>query len=301
MMKTKTNQIPYLMNNSDTWMNISTQTIQALDKLQNLFYRVLLSVPVGCPIPIMYWDCAGLSMTLRIAQKKLLFLHHLSTMEEDSLAKEVLNVQARLAFPGLLNECEEYLVMFGVCDIRKYSDFQWKTFVKKNIRDLNRKQLLDWMKSSYKKLDHKIFMTEEFKMKPYLTQLQLDQARDNFRLRSFMTKTVKMNFPSDAGYRKDLWKCYHCPNIDTQSHIRYCPAYEKFRTNKDLDNDQDLVKYFREVIDMRENEETDYDDSLATRTGCTCCWRLLLPSAIQGINLSFCLRVFEIYIYPYET
>ena len=81
-------------------------------------------------------------------------------MEEDSLAKEVLNVQARLAFPGLLNECEEYLVMFGVCDIRKYSDFQWKSFVKKNIRDLNRKQLLDWMKSSYKKLDHKIFRTK---------------------------------------------------------------------------------------------------------------------------------------------
>ena len=72
-----------------------------------------------------------------------------------------------------------------------------------------------------------------------------------------MTKTVKMKFPSDAGYRKDLWKCYHCPNIDTQSHIRYCPAYEKFRNDKDLDNDQDLVKYFREVIDMRENEETD--------------------------------------------
>ena len=118
-------------------------------------------------------------MTLSIAQKSLLFLHHLSTMEEeDSLAKEVLQVQSRLAFPGLLKECEEYLVMFGVCDIRKYSDLQWKTFVKNNIKDL--KQLLDWMKSSYKKLDHKIFNKEEFKLKPYLTELQLDTARDKF-------------------------------------------------------------------------------------------------------------------------
>ena len=154
-------------------------------------------------------------MTFRIAQKKLLFLHHLSTMEEDCSAKEVLKVQSRLAFPGLLKECEGYRVMFGVPDIRNYSDLQWKTFVKKKIKDLNRKQLLDWMKSSYKKLDHNIFNKEEFKLKPYLTELQLDTARDKFRLRSFMTKTVKMNFPSDAGYKKDLWKCFHCPNVDT--------------------------------------------------------------------------------------
>ena len=39
--------IPFLMNNSDTWINISATTLDKLDSLQNLFYRVLLSVPVG--------------------------------------------------------------------------------------------------------------------------------------------------------------------------------------------------------------------------------------------------------------
>ena len=47
-----------------------------------------------------------------------------------------------------------------------------------------------------------------------------------------------------------------CGSVSTaqtaKSHIRYRPAYEKFRHDKDLDNDQDLVKYFREVINMRE-------------------------------------------------
>ena len=67
-----------------------------------------------------------------------------------------------------------------------------------------------------------------------------------------MTRLVKMNFPSDAGYKSDLWSCWHCPSIDTQSHIRHCPAYQHLRENKDLDNDQDLVRYFQQVIQMRE-------------------------------------------------
>ena len=72
-----------------------------------------------------------------------------------------------------------------------------------------------------------------------------------------MTKTVKMNFPSDIAYRKQSWKCFHCPNIDTQSHVRYCPAYEHLRMNKNLDDDKDLVNYFQKVIAMREAEEVE--------------------------------------------
>ena len=61
-------------------------------------------------------------------------------------------------------------------------------------------------------------------------------------------------------------------------------------------NDQDLVKYFRQVIDMRENEENDYhyighQDRLHPLL-----LEGLLLNTIQGLLLSFCLRVFEIYI-----
>jgi hypothetical protein len=182
--------IPFLTNNCDSWLKVPAKTIEALDELQNLFYRVLLSVPVGCPIPIMYWDCHGLSMTLRIAQKKLLFLHHLSTLEDDSFAKQVYNVQNKLALPGLVQECEEYLVKFGICNTSKYSKAQWKTPIQKSILKLNRETLLDTMKRSYKKLDNRQFAEETYQLQPYLNSLQTNQARLDFRLRSFMTKTV---------------------------------------------------------------------------------------------------------------
>ena len=123
---------------------------------------------------------------------------------------------------------------------------------------MNIAKLLVTMKCKYKKLDHNKFAEENFELQPYLTDLQIHQARHKFRIRSFMTKTVKMNFPSDEGYKRQLWKCQHCPNIDTQSHIQHCPAYEHLREGKNLDNDLDLVKYFQQVISMREaNDDID--------------------------------------------
>ena len=76
--------------------------------------------------------------------------------------------------------------------------------MQKNIQSLNREILLDRMETSYKKLDHKIFTEDKFELQPYLTNLQTNQARQQFRLRSFMPKTVKMNFPSDVEFKKQL-------------------------------------------------------------------------------------------------
>ena len=67
-----------------------------------------------------------------------------------------------------------------------------------------------------------------------------------------MTKTAKMNFPNDVGYKRELWRC---PNIDTQSHIQTAQPFEHLRAGNDLDNDQDMVKYFQQVIALRESDD----------------------------------------------
>ena len=144
------------------------------------------------------------------------------------------------------------MIKFGVTDITKFTKTQWKMFLKTKIGDMNREYLLDRVKSNYKKLDHKVLESEHFGQKSYLSDLHLDQARLKFRLRSFMTKTIKMNFPSDETYKSQLWKCVHCDKIDTQSHITLCKAYEHLRLGKDLNNDKELVTYFKQVIAFRE-------------------------------------------------
>ena len=101
---------------------------------------------------------------------------------------------------------------------------------------------------------------EKFGTKDYLKSLHLPDARLRFSLRSKMTKTVQMNYKGDPKYRKNLWKCLDCQTPDTQEHIVRCPAYQPLRVGKDLNNDKDLVDYFRKVIKTREKIEEMKND-----------------------------------------
>ena len=68
-----------------------------------------------------------------------------------------------------------------------------------------------------------------------------------------MIKTVDLNFPRDKEFASDIWTCWHCPRVDSQFHVMICPAYDHLTEGKNLDNDQDLVKYFPEVSKLRKD------------------------------------------------
>ena len=83
-----------------------------------------------------------------------------------------------------------------------------------------------------------------------------------FKLKTGMTPTVRMNFPSDREFSRRLWTCPGCTEDktgydkveglrDTQAHILICPGYAELREDKDLSRDKDLVTYFRNVIQKR--------------------------------------------------
>ena len=135
----------YLLNNYDTWTGLTYTAIDELDTLQNLFYRVILQVPTGCPTPMLYWDLGGTLMSNRIWKSKLLLLHHIATLEISSLAYQVYSAQDRLGLPGLVQDCKELLTRFGVTSISKYSKSQWKSLVNKKMKSKNTSALLDKM------------------------------------------------------------------------------------------------------------------------------------------------------------
>ena len=65
--------LPFLLNNSETWTEISKKSIEVLDDLQCMFFRYLLATPRSCPIPALLWEPGGILMEHRIAKNKLLF------------------------------------------------------------------------------------------------------------------------------------------------------------------------------------------------------------------------------------
>ena len=116
------------------------------------------------------------------------------------------------------------------------------------------------MKKPYKKISQSDHVQEDFKLQPYLQALSIPEARLKFKLKTRMTPTVRMNFPSE--FARKLWTCPGCSEDkaehdtvegmrDTQAHILICPGYADLRQDKDLSSEKDLVGYFRLVLNKR--------------------------------------------------
>ena len=75
-----------------------------------------------------------------------------------------------------------------------------------------------------------------------------------FGIQTKMLKTVKLNYTNDPVNKQQIWKCDDCESIDSQEHILWCPAYSSFRKDKNLDDDRDLTRYFKQVLQFRDDE-----------------------------------------------
>ena len=144
-----------LLYNADTWLSISTATLDTLESIQKRFYRSLMAVGSGCPTPSLYWETGGILMKYRVLQKKLLLLHHIASLPDSCLAKEVYDLQKNLNLLGLVAECRNVLFDNNIfVDIESYTKYQWKRLVKKIICKLNKDELVK-MSKKYQKIDYK--------------------------------------------------------------------------------------------------------------------------------------------------
>ena len=192
-------------------------------------------------------------MSHRIAIRKLLFYHHLKNLPSKALASEIMRIQEALSYPGLVKECKNLQNFYNLPSPDTLSKIQWKTLVKRKVRNTNRKELIAESKN-LSKVDTSLLEKEEFKIRKYITILNVPDARLRFAIRSNMTRTVKMNYKGIKSYAESDWRCDRCRSPDTQEHIMLCEAYKKFRVGKDLTKDKDIVDFFRNVIISRSSD-----------------------------------------------
>ena len=248
-----------LIYNAECWFAISRKDITELEKMQNLFLRSLLAVGSGCPTAALYSETGTILIEYRILMKKLLFLHHVVSLPEGSLAREVYEVQSKLKLPGLVEECQMFLDRYRITDVASFSKMQWKKLVKVRINELNKEQIINLVKErKYSKIDLETFQTCDFSRKDYFEKLNTADARLRFKIASHMAPTIKMNFMSNDKFTLELWTCPGCAvpgdakgARDSQVHVLQCEAYKEMREGKNLDCDEDLVEYYRNVINVR--------------------------------------------------
>ena len=77
----------------------------------------------------------------------------------------------------------------------------------------------------------------------------IEQSRMLFRIQ---TKMLELRVNMNGRYENNL-SCEACSSseLESQTHVLNCPAYEELRYGLDLTKDKDMVIYFSQVMQLR--------------------------------------------------
>ena len=92
-----------LLTNCGTWTEITEEEIKQLDELQNTLCRALLQLPLSTPKSSLRAAFGLVSMKFRVMEAKV-------------LAREILEEQLAMGFPGLWQEVRQICVELGLPD-----------------------------------------------------------------------------------------------------------------------------------------------------------------------------------------
>ena len=243
--------LPTLLYNSEMWVNIPKAAEETLEDLQCSFVRLILRVPRGTPRVALQSETGLLSMKLRIWKRKCMLIHHIKNMGEDTLARRIYLEQLEHGWPGLSKEVKLICEELGIEDVN-FSSIE-KNALRKvldnacKVRD--EKELKLKMAKKTENLKE-----EDCRRKVYMDNKSLADVRSIFRIRTNMVEGFRDNFHNM--HKNTSLNCVGCGvEVDDQAHSMQCPAYDDLREGLDMGKDQDLIEFFRKVMDRRSEEE----------------------------------------------
>ena len=224
----------------------------------------MLKVPEGTPKVALISETASIRIKWKVWQEKLLLVKRLQRQKLSSLSRVVYEQQVKLGWPGLAEEAKTICSKIGLQDINLHK--VKKTKIKEAIFTNHYKDLQESLKDSKKmaKIAHEDFTKEQ----DYMKGKSVDRSRTEFRIRTEMVKSFKDNFRSkyrtlergeedtDPGLL-----CRDCDitpgERDNQAHCLRCPAWGELRKDLDLTFMEDVVIYFRRVLEARTDKEEE--------------------------------------------
>ena len=104
----------------------------------------------------------------------------------------------------------------------------------------------------------KIMIKEDCGLKDYVKEGNLYTVRKQWEVRCYMLR-VAGNYPSHKKYEATSWRCQACPYMvrEDQDHLTHCSGYADLKIGFDLNNDEELVKFYNRVMKRRETEGWD--------------------------------------------
>jgi hypothetical protein len=245
--------IPSLLTNAGTWVEISEGAIEMLDDLQDTFGRVLLSLPLSTPRASLRAALGLLGMKWRVWEQKILLVQAIKQQEEGGLAREVLEEQLQMGWPGLVMEVSQISKDINIPDATQ--EVISKDIISKAVRYDHVKSLKLELRG--KKLQE--MANSDVSGRRQYTSWSLLECRMAFRLETKML-VCRANMP--VMYKRDL-TCRACtpeaengaagPQED-QEHLEVCPGYASQWAGLGPMTTRSRVQYFMKVDNKRRSK-----------------------------------------------
>ena len=137
-----------LLSNSETWLRLTQKDLGKLEGIDKLFLRRIFQVPNSTPIPFLYLETGCIPIRYIMKIKRIMYLHHILTRNEEALIKRAFWAQQRKPAKG--DWCivvREDLVALGLGhlsleNIQSMNEETLRTLLKTKIRETAFLQLI---------------------------------------------------------------------------------------------------------------------------------------------------------------
>ena len=239
--------IPSLLSNAGSVVDMSQEAVDKLDKLQDTFGRVLLSLPQSAQRSSLQAALGLQGMKWRVWEEKILLIQAIRNQEEDGLAKEFLDEQLAMGWPGLGREVSE------ICQHLQLPDVSRVEIKKETIRKAIHYDHIKNLKLKLKGEKLKEMANSDVSARREYTGWSVLECRMAFRLETKMFQ-CRANMP--RMYNRDL-VCRGCtPDgisgpIEDQDHLEWCPGYSNLWAGLGPASTRGRVQYFMRVDHKR--------------------------------------------------
>ena len=246
--------IPSLLSNCGMWVEMSRKAEDMLDMLQDTFGRVLLSLPLSAPKASLRAALGLMGMKWRVWEAKILLAQAILRQEEGGLAREVLEEQLAMGWPGLGREVSELCSYLHLPDASQV-DVK-KEVIKKAVQyDHMRSLKLELRGDKLREMANSDMSTRR-----EYTGWSLAECRMAYRLETHMF-VCRANMPTL--YRRDL-TCRGCTPeaspgavgpVEDQDDLECCPGYASQWAGLGSMTSRAQVQYFMRVDKIRRGAE----------------------------------------------
>ena len=183
-------------------------------------------------------------------------------LELGALAHRFYSEQQSNGWPGLCEETKKICLDLNIedCNTTKMTKWDYRKYVTKACHRKNE----EWLRqqSEGKEKCSKI-LGEKYGKKKYICQKIMHNVRQSYRSR-FGLQPFAGNYSHDQRFAKTDYMCRCLTDKETETHLMsgHCPSYSNIRGKyENFDNDEDLLSYFKEVLEKRDELDREAENN----------------------------------------